>query len=51
MLGIYLTGHPLEEYEEEILALSTINSLEINQNNENIDRLDGTIQVVAGIVK
>lgn len=50
MLGIYLTGHPLEEYEEEILALSTINSLEINQNNENIDRLDGTIQVVAGIV-
>ena len=41
MLGIYITGHPLEKWRDEITKRSTINSMQIkeidNKNSESIN--------------
>ena len=34
MLGIYISGHPLEKYREQIAKQTNINSLEIRQSQE-----------------
>ena len=36
MLGIYLSGHPLEKIKEQIAAQSTINTLKMKEIEENI---------------
>ena len=36
MLGIYISGHPLEKYREKIQEISTINTLMIEEANESI---------------
>ena len=37
MLGVYITGHPLDEYEEKINKAATITSRELSQSVENVD--------------
>ena len=37
MLGIYLSGHPLEKIREQIASQSTINTMQMRQIQENID--------------
>lgn len=37
MLGIYLSGHPLEKIREKIAIQSTINTMQMRQIQENID--------------
>ena len=54
VLGIYVSGHPLEQYEEvwrrNISALST--DFAINDETGQADRLtDGSIQIIGGILE
>lgn len=56
MLGIYISGHPLEKYREQILKQANINTLQIKEyselsqmENENLEMIDnrgtsGTLQ-------
>ncbi|MGI6212251.1 MAG: DNA polymerase III subunit alpha [Anaerovoracaceae bacterium] len=44
MLGVYLSGHPLDDYREEIERLSTITSLDLVPQQEEPDTEDGTLQ-------
>ena len=37
MLGIYISGHPLEKYREKIEKISTINTLMIEEANESLE--------------
>lgn len=53
MLGIYVTGHPLEPYKEKVGNLSTLNTIEILDGNkdEDITSLnDGSKIILAGII-
>lgn len=54
MLGLYLTGHPLEDYMDEITALTTLNTLKLSQTEENTEEViefyDNKMQVIAGII-
>lgn len=53
MLGIYLSGHPLSEYEELINRISTVNSgdlKEIGENNGVEGLRDGQRITIPGIV-
>jgi len=53
MLGIYLSGHPLSEYEEDILKISTITSselIELNEEGGNSKYSDGQNVIMAGII-
>ncbi|MCG8538587.1 MAG: DNA polymerase III subunit alpha [Clostridia bacterium] len=53
MLGIYLSGHPLSEYEELINRISTVNSSDLKEIGENngVEGLrDGQRITVPGIV-
>lgn len=54
MLGLYLTGHPLEDYIDEITAITTMNTLKLSQTEENTEELiesyDNKVQVMAGII-
>jgi len=54
-LGIYISGHPLQPYEEELKRITTINTSEILQANEHMDNnisedLDGKRVVIGGII-
>ena len=53
MLGIYISGHPLANYKEQIKKKSTIDTLKMNEikedNMENVN-MDGKQVVFAGIV-
>ena len=54
-LGIYISGHPLEPYEEELRRLTTINISEILQGNDDVvdnmrEDLDGKRVVIGGII-
>jgi len=37
MLGIYISGHPLEKYEEQIKEISNINTIQMKESNEEIE--------------
>lgn len=56
MLGLYVTGHPLEELREEIEKQSNINSMKMReaseaiQNNESSNYRDGQNVKLAGII-
>ena len=53
MLGIYISGHPLDKLKDEINKSSTINSLQILSLQEDEDKglsQDGKIVKLAGIV-
>jgi len=59
VLGLYISGHPLSEYEEQIKAVTNFSSMNINSQgtdsqeegvNEYIDLEDGKQIVVAGII-
>lgn len=53
-LGIYISGHPLEPYEDELKRISTMNTSEIHQNGEVtediLDDIDGKRIVIGGII-
>ena len=56
MLGIYISGHPLENYEELISKKTDFNSLIVqkfyNQDNENNEEIieDNKVVKIAGII-
>ncbi len=58
MLGLYVSGHPLDEYADYIKKSSTITSKELNENNDEIDMIeekeqinyDDTTQTYCGIL-
>ncbi len=57
MMGVYISGHPLSEYEQELNKLTTTNCSELNElkeNNENsepnIKIKDGSKVIVGGII-
>ena len=53
MLGIYISGHPLEKVRNEIEQNSTMNTLTLmkaNENNEYIKKMDGANVKLAGII-
>ena len=59
MLGLYITGHPLESLRDELEAQTTINTFKMTQINEeeqeeggsnNTDYRDGQIVKIAGLV-
>ncbi len=45
MLGIYLSGHPLENLREQISLQSTIDTLKMRQIQENMQNEDNTIKM------
>ncbi|MEA4845625.1 MAG: DNA polymerase III subunit alpha [Clostridiaceae bacterium] len=57
MLGLYISGHPLEEYESELAASVTITTAELAADNEagvqdigNNSELDGKKVTMGGII-
>ena len=55
MLGIYVSGHPLEKYREQIIANTNISSLQMKEmDNEEIEQkpnlVDGQDVKIAGII-
>lgn len=50
MLGIYLTGHPLADYEDKISRISTITSENLASAGENSDIQDGMMVTMAGMI-
>ena len=56
MLGIYISGHPLENYKEQIKKITTIDTLKMNQmqemGEEEMEKtnMDGKQVVFAGII-
>ena len=56
MLGIYISGHPLEKYKEQIKKVTTIDTLKMTQMKEYEEdsieqaKMDGKIVKFAGIV-
>lgn len=56
MLGIYISGHPLEKLKKEILALSNIDTVKMKElveeaeNGEPLSYKDGQIVKYAGII-
>ena len=47
--GIYLSGHPLDEYRNQILRMKYVKCADI-LDNENISQLDGKTITLAGII-
>lgn len=50
MLGIYLTGHPLDAYEDKLKALSLTSMTELLASNEESCNIDGKTVTVAGLI-
>ena len=62
MIGIYVSGHPLDEYREYIKSNSTVNSVILNEqssNNDNNDNVnseennvdyDGKVATICGVI-
>lgn len=53
MVGVYLSGHPLSEYEEELERKATTNTseiAEIREADENAHLSDGSRVVIGGII-
>ncbi|MCF6465544.1 DNA polymerase III subunit alpha [Clostridium sp. Cult2] len=55
MLGIYISGHPLKPYEEELNNISTITTTELLQTQEQLEdnlteNIDGKKVIIGGII-
>lgn len=53
MMGVYLSGHPLSEYEKELENKATTNTSEISEireSDENSNLSDGSRVVIGGII-
>ncbi len=50
MLGVYVSGNPLDKYKDYIEQIVTINTLKINELGEDVERLDNTKQIIGGII-
>ncbi len=50
MLGVYVSGHPLDEYREKLQAVSSIHAAQLSAAEENVLH-DGEQAVLAGIVR
>ena len=50
MLGVYLTGHPLSDYAEQIEKIATITSEDLLHAEGNSDIKDGMTATMAGMV-
>jgi len=53
MVGIYLSGHPLSEYEKELEKAANTNTseiAEIRESDENVRLSDGSRVVIGGII-
>lgn len=53
VLGLYITGHPLKEFEDELKIYSSVTSSELEElQNEQVDNTlrDGSRVIVAGII-
>lgn len=53
MVGVYLSGHPLSEYEKELEKCTTVNSgeiMELNEESENSMLYDGKKVIIGGII-
>jgi len=50
ILGIYISGHPLAPYEEELKNVSNITTTELFQMIEGIEHLDGKRVIIGGII-
>lgn len=54
-LGIYISGHPLKPYEEELKRISTISTSELYQTNDGFgesiqEQMDGKKVIIGGII-
>jgi DNA polymerase-3 subunit alpha len=50
MLGVYVTGHPLDAYEDRINEIQTVTSEELSHSEEGDMSKDGMNVTVAGII-
>ncbi len=50
MLGVYISGHPLNEYEERLKAIETVTTKELIHAEESTEIQDGMTVVLAGII-
>ncbi len=50
MLGVYITGHPLNDYAEKIKSITSITSEDLVHADENEKISDGMKAIMAGIV-
>ncbi|MCT4620851.1 MAG: DNA polymerase III subunit alpha [Marinisporobacter sp.] len=53
VVGLYISGHPLSEYEEEVKKVSTINAgelIEMSENHENPSIKDGSYIRIGGLI-
>ncbi|MBB6215845.1 DNA polymerase-3 subunit alpha [Anaerosolibacter carboniphilus] len=53
MLGLYISGHPLAEFAEEIKEISTVSTgelMELKEDFENSDLEDGSFVRIAGLI-
>lgn len=50
MLGVYITGHPLEDYADKIKRIETVTAEELIRGEENNGIQDGMNVTVAGII-
>ncbi len=50
MLGVYITGHPLEDYKEQIEKITTVNTEELTHAEENSKIRDGMSITLAGVI-
>ncbi len=55
MLGIYISGHPLQPYEEELKRISTITTSELYEAQSHMkeglgDNIDGKLITIGGII-
>ncbi|MDD2215246.1 MAG: DNA polymerase III subunit alpha [Eubacteriales bacterium] len=50
MLGVYITGHPLEDYADKIKRIETVTAEELIHGEENNGIRDGMNVTVAGII-
>ncbi len=50
MLGVYITGHPLSDYAEQIEKISTVTSEDLAHAEVNIDIQDGMSVTMAGMI-
>jgi DNA polymerase-3 subunit alpha len=50
MLGVYLTGHPLSDYAEQIVKISTITSEDLAHAEGSEDVQDGMAVTMAGMI-
>lgn len=50
MLGVYITGHPLADYKEQLEQITTIHTEELSHEEENTAIHDGMSVTVGGVI-